>query len=343
MKSRTRIPAAFAVFACIGALAAPAFAADETVTLRWASFVSPMGATNRLVIPEWKEKIEAASEGTLKIEHYPGGTLGKSPLQQLSMVESGVADIAEVVVAYTPGRFPELAVFETPFLVENNLEAGLAAYKMYEKGLLSDFDDLMLVGIIISGPYGLALNEPLTGPEALEGKRIRAGGPAQTAIVEAMGATPIGNVPAPQIAENISRGLLDGALMAPANLYTFRIADAAFHHNWDVKFGSVAVIFPMRRDKYESLPPKAKAAFDEFTGEYLARKMGEAMDRLEAESKAKIRADDRQTVHEWDDATIAKVREAVAPVTAEWDKPNENGVNVYEEAQKAIEEARGSM
>lgn len=335
------ILARIAAAAALAALAGPALAEDEPVTLRWASFVAPMGSTNRLVVPEWKEKIEAASEGTIKIEHYPGGTLGKSPVQQLSMVESGVADIAEVVVAYTPGRFPELAVFETPFLVENNTEAGLAAWKMYEKGLLSDFDELMLVGIIISGPYGLALDEPLEGPEALVGKRIRAAGPAQTGIVGALGATPVGNVPAPAIAENISRGLLDGALMAPANLFTFRIADAAQHHNWDVKFGSVAVIFPMRRDKYESLPPKAKAAFDEFTGEWLTRKMGEALDQIEGEVKAKIRADDQQTVHDWDDATMADIRERVAPVTEEWDKPNANGVNIYREALTAIEEARG--
>ena len=318
-------------------------AAEEPVTLRWASFVSPMGSTNRLVVPEFKEKIEAASDGMIKIEHYPGGTLGKSPVQQLAMVESGVADIAEVVVAYTPGRFPELAVFETPFLVQNNTEAGLAAYKMYEKGILSDFDELMLVGIIISGPYGLALDEPLTGPDALKGQRIRAAGPAQTGIVEAMGATPVGNVPAPQIAENISRGLLDGALMAPANLYTFRIADAAFNHNWDVKFGSVAVIFPMRRDKYESLGPKAKAAFDEFTGAWLTQKMGEALDLIEKETKDKIRGDDQHAVFDWTDEQMEAVRAAVKPVTDEWDKPNDAGVNVYQETLKALEEVRAAM
>lgn len=340
MRTLTAAAVAVGVAAAFGA---PSQAQDEVVTLRWASFVSPMGVTNRHVLPEFKEKIEEASGGAIKIEHYPGGTLGKSPVQQLSMVESGVADIAEVVVAYTPGRFPELAVFETPFLVESNAEAGLAAFRMYEKGLLSDFDDLMLVGIIISGPYGLALDEPLTGPEALEGKRIRAAGPAQTGIVEAMGATPVGNVPAPQIAENISRGLLDGTLMAPTNLHTFRIADAAFHHNWDVKFGSVAVIFPMRRDKYESLPPKAKAAFDEFTGEWLTRKMGAAMDQVEAETKDKIRNDSEQTVYTWSDEQMARVREAVAPVAAKWDKPNEDGVNVYQEALKALEEVRGAM
>ena len=77
--------------------------------------------------PAFAKAVEEASGGTLKIEHYPGGTLGKGPVQQLSMVENAVADIAEVVVAYSPGRFPELSIFELPFLARSNVEAGLAA------------------------------------------------------------------------------------------------------------------------------------------------------------------------------------------------------------------------
>lgn len=316
--------------------------AEETVTLRWASFVSPKSTNNAESVPNWIKAVEEASEGTLKIQHYPGGTLGKGPVQQLAMVENGVTDIAEVVVAYTPGRFPELAAFELPFLVDNNVEAGLAAWKMYEKGQLSDFDDLMLVGIIISGPYGIATTEPIEGLDDLAGKRLRAGGPIQTAMVDSLGAVPVGNVPATQIAENISRGLLDGALMAPGNLYTFRIADAASHHLLDLKLGSVAVIFPMRRDTYENLPPKAKAAFDKFSGAWLVKELGHGLDKQEAGAMAKLKAGDH-TIYEWSDAQVAEAREKLAAVAAQWDKPNANGVNLYRETLKAIEEARADL
>ena len=62
--------------------------AQDTVTLRFASAFSPMSANNRVSVPAFIKAVEDASEGTLKIEHYPGGSLGKSPVQQLSMVET---------------------------------------------------------------------------------------------------------------------------------------------------------------------------------------------------------------------------------------------------------------
>ena len=326
------------------ALAGPAPAQDaEPVTLRWASFVSAQSTNNAESVPNWIAAVEEASGGMLTVEHYPGGTLGKGPVQQLSMVENSVTDIAEVVVAYTPGRFPELSVFELPFLVENNVEAGLAAMIMYEDGVLSDFDELMLPGIIISGPYGISMTAPIESLADLEGKRLRAAGPIQTAMVEALGAVPVGNVPATQIAESISRGLLDGALMAPGNLYNFRIADAAKHHLFDLELGSVAVIFPMRRDTYEEMPAEAKAAFDEYSGRWLAKELGHGLDRQEADAMERLMADEEHVIHEWSEAQIAEARELLAPVAAEWDTENEDGVNLYETVQAAIEEARADL
>ncbi len=325
-------------------LSSPALAQDDVVSLRWASFVSPMSTNNADAVPAFAKAVEEASGGTLKIEHYPGGTLGKSPVQQLAMVENGVADIAEVVVAYSPGRFPELSIFELPFLVESNVEAGLAAWKLYEKGLVSDFDELMLAAIIMSGPYGVSTSKPINSIEDLAGLRLRAAGPIQNEIVTRLGAVPVGNIPAPSIAENISRGVIDGTLMAPGNLFTFRIADAAEHHNFDLKLGSVAVIFPIRRDTYEKLPPKAKAAFDQYSGEWLTRLLGEGLDRQQASTVETIRSDSaRHTIHEWDAEAVAKARDALAPIVEKHDTVNAAGVNLYQEVLQAIEEARDSL
>ncbi len=318
-------------------------AQDEVISLRWASFVSPKSTNNAVAVPAFAEAIEKASEGTLKIELYAGGTLGKGPVQQLSMVENGVADVAEVVVAYSPGRFPELSIFELPFLVKNNVEAGLAAWKLYEKGLLSDFDELMLVGIIISGPYGVSTTKPIASIEDLSGLRLRAAGPIQNDIVSRLGAVPVGNIPAPSIAPNISRGVIDGTLMSASNVYTFRIADAAQHHNFDMKLGSVAVIYPMRRDTYMNLPPKAKAAFDRYSGEWLTRILGEGLDRQRDGALEKLGSDGSHTIYEWNAEAIAEARELLAPIVQDYDKANEKGVNLYREALAAIEEVRGAQ
>jgi TRAP-type C4-dicarboxylate transport system substrate-binding protein len=318
-----------------------ATAAQEVETLRFGSAFSPMSVNNRVTVPGFAEAVAEASGGTLVIEHYPGGSLGSGPVQQLSMVENGVVDIAEVVTAYSPGRFPELSLFELPFLAQNNVEAGLAAYSMYEDGLLSDFDDLMLVGIIISGPYGISANTPLDSLEDLEGLRLRVGGPIQTAMAQALGAVPVGNIPAPQIAENISRGLIDGTLMAPGNLFNFRITDAATHHLFDLDLGSVAVIFPMRRDTYEGLSEEARAAFDAEAGENFTRALGENLDIQQDETVAAIEADETQTIHSWSDEDIAEARERLAAVAAEWDTETD-GVNLYEAVNAALSEVRAA-
>lgn len=330
-----------AVFSTLFVLVPDAADAQDTQVLRWASAFSPMSINNRVSVPAFQDAVEEASGSALKIEHYAGGALGKGPVQQLSMVENGVTDIAEVVTAYSPGRFPELSIFELPFLAQNNAEAGLAALQLYEKGLLSDFDDLKLAGIIISGPYGISANKPLAMLEDLKGLRLRAAGPIQTAMVQALGAVPVGNIPAPQIAENISRGLIDGTLMAPGNLYNFRIADAAKHHLFDLQLGSVAVIFPLRKAAYEDLSDKAKAAFDTYAGEWLTRTLGENLDKQEAEAIEKIKTDPEHTVHQWSEGDVAEARELLAGVAAEWDTEN-NGVNLYEEVQAALDSVRAS-
>jgi TRAP-type C4-dicarboxylate transport system substrate-binding protein len=336
------------IFLCAGVIAlgvgfANVAQAQETVTLRFASAFSPMSANNQLSVPAFIAAVEEASEGTLKIEHFPGGTIGGNPVQQLSMVEAGTADIAEVVVAYTPNRFPELGLFELPFLAESNVEAGLAAYKLYEKDLLSGLDGLMLVGVIMSGPYGISATSPIEGLSDLRGKRIRAAGPIQTEIVTRLGGTPVGNVAAPAIAENISRGLLDGALMTPGNLYNFRIADAAKHHHWELALGNVGVIFPMRRDTYEKLPSKAKEAFQTYSGEWFTRVLGENLDKQQDEAEEQIGADAEHTIHAWSDEDLAEARALLDPVKDQYDVENGNGVNLYREILSALEEARAGQ
>lgn len=258
--------AAAGVLMLAATLSAPA-TAQEPVVLKFASFTPPQGKVNGKGIPEFIKLVEEASEGTLKIEFYPGGTLGGSPAIQLKLVEDGVADMGQVVASYTPGRFPDLAVFELPFLAKDNVEGSLAALRMFERGHLSGFDNLHMLGFLESGPYGLHGTFPITGLDSVSGKRIRAGGPVQGAIVEALGAVPVGNVGAPQIAESISRGLLDGTMMSVGSVYGFRINDVAMHHLDQIPMGSVSVIFPMNKLKYDSLPQKAKAAIDKYAGD----------------------------------------------------------------------------
>ena len=330
--------AALGLSIVLSALSFAAPAADPVV-LKLGSFVSPKSITNAESIPAFIKEVEAASEGTLKIEHYPGGTLGSNPATQLKLVEDGVLDTAEVVASYTPGRFKELDMFELPFLFNSTQEAGLTAWALYEKKLLSGFDNLVLLGIAEVGPYTLHSRKDVSTLASVRGLKIRAGGPIFGDTIKAMGAVAVGGMPAPAIAENISRGVLDATLMDGGNLFNFRITDAATFHVTNVQLGNIAVMFPLNKAKYDSLPPKAKAALDKYRGEWFTRVLSGNLDKQVRETLDKLRSDPKHKVVAWSDADVSALKQKTAGLKEPWDK-SVNGVNLYQAMVQALADVR---
>jgi TRAP-type C4-dicarboxylate transport system substrate-binding protein len=323
----------------VGAGWASLAGAQEPVVLKFASAFAPASKNNSVTVPAFIKAVEEASGGALKIEHYPGGTLGANPTTQLKLVEDGVVDIAEVVASYTPGRFPELEMFELPFVFESTREASLTAWKLHEKGLLTGFDNLTLIGIAEVGPYYIHSSSAIAGPGDLSGMKLRAGGAVQGAVVQALGGVPVGGMAAPQIAENISRGVIGGSLMDLGNIYNFRIADATTHHVVNVPLGNVAVLFPMNKAKYDGLPPKAKAALDQFAGAWFTTMLAENLDKQNEEAGAKLQGDAKHTLVEFSEQDVAAVQESLSSVKANWDA-EKNGVNLYQSMIAARDEVR---
>ncbi|WP_274626746.1 TRAP transporter substrate-binding protein DctP [Arvimicrobium flavum] len=321
-------------------MAGTAFA-QEPIVLKFASAFPPQSKTNAISVPAFIKAIEEASEGTLKVEHYPGGTLGPNPTTQLKLVEDGVVDIAEVVASYTPGRFRELEMFETPFVFESTLEASLTAWTLYQKGLLSGFDNLELVGIAEVGPYYVHTSKEVAKAEDLAGIKLRAGGAVQGAVVGGIGGVAVGGMPAPQIAENISRGVIGGALMDMGNLYNFRIADAAHYHVVNVPLGNVAVLFPMNKAKYDSLPEKAKAALDKVRGEWFTTVLAENLDLQNEETLAKLKADDKHHIVEFSEDEVKGLSEKLSSIKSSWDT-GDGDANLYQQMIAARDAVRAS-
>jgi TRAP-type C4-dicarboxylate transport system substrate-binding protein len=309
------------------------------VVLKLGSFVSPKSITNAVSVPAFIKEVEAASEGTLKIEHYPGGTLGSNPATQLKLVEDGVLDMAEVVASYTPGRFKELDMFEIPFLFNSTEEAALTAWALYQKKRLSGFDNLVLIGIAEVGPYTLHSRKDVPTLASVAGLKIRAGGPIFGETIKAMGGVPIGGMPAPAIAENISRGVLDATLMDGGNLFNFRITDAATFHVTNVQLGNIAVMFPLNKAKYDSLPPKAKAALDKFGGVWFTKLLSSNLDKQVSGTFEKLASDPKHKLIKWSDADIATLKQKTAAIKDPWDK-TVNGVNLYQELVQALASVR---
>ena len=165
----------------------PAVAQKKTV-LKFAIFTPSKEMTFLKVMRPFAQRVMADSQGTLEIKLFPNGGLGRHPAKQLKMVQDGVADIAWVIPAYTPGRFVDNAVFELPNIIQTSTEGSVAAWRMLQKGMLRGYGGFHMIALFTSGPYTFHTNFKVTKPGDLLGKKIRAVGPNMVASVKAIGA-----------------------------------------------------------------------------------------------------------------------------------------------------------
>lgn len=325
-------------FALAIAAAVSAAASAQPVTLKFASFEPPQAPITGSVFTPWAKEVSAASGGTLKIDIYPGGTLGRNPLQQLKLVQDGVADLTWTVPGYTPGRFDDTQVAELPFLVTDATSGSLAMTKLHQQGLLRGFDDLKLLLIGTVPANNVHSREPVKSLADLKGKKIRAGSSQIAKLVETLGAVPV-QLGAPQVAESLARGVIDASLNEWNFVATFKIDEVVRNHTV-LPMGTVAVMVPMMKAKYDALPAQAKAALDKHTGEALARRFGAVVDKTNDATRERVTKSGKNNVVVLPPAEQQAWRAAVQPVTDAWRKSSAQNEKIYQAFTEALKQAR---
>lgn len=306
--------------AAVGAAAmgglAPAAVRAAPARLKLSSFEPPAANITANVLTPWAKEAAAASGGSLQVDIFAGGTLGRNPTQQLKLVTDGIADIAWVVLPYTPGRFDDTEVVGLPFVTSNALEASLALHQLYADGALVGFDGLRMLAVATTPPVAVHSNQPVRLPADLKGRRVRAGGDHLARVVESLGGAVV-QLGGGQIAEGLSRGVVDMTLNNWGFVGDFKVNEVTSHH-LDIGLGSVAVGVVMRQDRYEQLPAQARTALDKASGAALSRKLGAAFDRQEVEVRDRVRKSARNTVVTPSAAELAEWKRLIEPVNAKW-------------------------
>jgi TRAP-type C4-dicarboxylate transport system substrate-binding protein len=262
-----RLAAAAILFAAGGA---------QAETLRFGVTIPERTLTVREAMAPWAREVSERAGGDLTVELYPGGSLGRNGKLQYWLLKQGVIDIAWILPSDTPGRFPATDFFEIPVKSDDPLEVSLAFWRLYEQGYLTGFDEVKPLALYVSPPYRLHLRTPYTDASSLYGKKIRAVTHLQAKMLEAAGATPVGGVTTTQVAENLSRGLIDGALFSWHGVKAVGVLRAASVHV-DQAITFAPAMIAINRKVYDGLSPKARAAIDELSGEPLVRRLVESM------------------------------------------------------------------
>jgi TRAP-type C4-dicarboxylate transport system substrate-binding protein len=316
-------------------LAAPAFA-QETVTLKYSSFLPATTVNNALSAPALAARLDELTEGALKVDLYPGGSLVSGGEVQLKLVLDGVADIAEIPLPYTPGRVTGLDVFELPNMAQSNSDGALASISLIEQGVIGGMDDLIALGMLQSGPYYIHTKDEISSLDDLRGKKLRVSGQTQAQIVSRLGAVPVSNIPATAMAENVSRGLIDGALVDTGNLYNFGVGDLLTYHVTNLPLGSFAVLFGLSKAKYDTLSPEAQAAIDSVKGEWYTSVLGGNMDQQTQDVVARLDASGTHHFVTLSDDDLARADKVLAQVVEKWVEKAPENAGILEAARAAL-------
>ncbi len=254
------------------ALGAPALSgfAQQSVTLKFHTFMAPQSNVYINMHKAWMDKVEKESGGRIKFEGYPAMQLGGTPVQLFDQARDGVVDIVWTLPGNTPGRFPRTEVFELPFMM-NNAEATSKAFWEYITTMAPDeYKEVQPIALQVHGPGMFHMrSKQIKTAEDLRGSKVR--GPTRqiTKMLGYVGAIPVG-MPLPQIPDALSKGVIDGCVIPWEVVPSVKVHELTkFHSEFDPAGGALyttTFVMAMNRNKYASLPPDLKAIIDKNSG-----------------------------------------------------------------------------
>ena len=254
------------------ALGAPALSglAQQSLTLKFHTFMAPQSNVWLSMHKPWMEKVEKESGGRIKFEGYPAMQLGGTPVQLYDQAKDGVVDIVWTLPGNTAGRFPRIEAFELPFMM-NDAEATSKAYWEYVQTVAPDeFKDTQVLALHVHGPGVIHTTDKAVKSVAdLRGTKIRAPTRQVTKLMGALGATPVG-MPLPSIPDALSKGTINGCVIPWEVVPSVKVQELTkFHAEFDPAGGSLyttTFVMAMNKAKYGALAPDLKKIIDNNSG-----------------------------------------------------------------------------
>ncbi|WP_370322426.1 TRAP transporter substrate-binding protein [Oricola sp.] len=322
-----------------GFSAAPATA--QEVTLRLHQFLPAQANVPKYVLDVWADKVEAESDGRIKIQRFPSMQLGGTPPELIDQAIDGIADIIWTVAGYTPGRFPRAEVFERPFMMTNAEATSKAYWDIASKYMLDDdFKDFHTIGVWVHGPGIIHSKEPIKTVADLNGVKLRAPTRVTNMMFSSMGATPVG-MPVPAIPEALSKGVVDATVIPWEVAGILKVPELVSNHTefGDASLYTTSFIFAMNKDRYESLPDDLKKVIDDNSGLEFSAFAGKTMAAYDAPIR-KIAEDRGNNIMVLTPDQVQEWRDASAPTIDAWvkemDEKGLDGTGLIEEAKALI-------
>lgn len=216
----------------------------------------------------WGEELEKRTNGRVKVEFYPGGTLFKISAALDSLIK-GVADISMISTGHAKKRLPlinvsGLVAMGFPDTVEGNYAAGDAIMALLDKfpEVQAESKDFKWLIPQQTGNYILVSRKKIRVPGDLKGLKIGGTG-AKADYVKRLGAAAL-NISPPDAYMSLQRGVIDAIFMSWSQIRIYKMHEIAeYFLNFGFSMGGIPAVMNLK--SYNSLPDDVKKIMKDIT------------------------------------------------------------------------------
>jgi tripartite ATP-independent transporter DctP family solute receptor len=222
----------------------------------------PAGYPTVVAVDNMGKKLDAATNGRIKVQMFPGAVLGQEK-EAVEQVQLGAIQMARISLGVIGPVVPEVDVFNMPFVFRD-----IAHMRAVIDGPVGDellakvtASPARLVGLgwMDGGARSLYTKKPVRTPADLKGQKVRMmGNPLFVDTMNAMGGNGIAMVYG-EVFTSLQTGVIDGAENNPPSYFT------ANHYNTPAKYYSqtnhliIPEILVMSKVAWDKLTPADQA------------------------------------------------------------------------------------
>jgi len=256
--------------------------AEKVIKMDFSSFLPPTDKVS-IAFDSWCREVEKKTNGRIKINFYPGGTLTPGAQAYDSMVR-GVTELASSSLAYSRGRFPMMELLDLPLGVKTARLATRLSNDYYKKFKFKDFDDSKIMFFSSHGPGLMFTRKPVKTLEDLKGMKIKCAAGATVDMLTALGAVPL-SMSMGDTYDALQRGMLDGFLGPYAVTATYRLGEVVKYsiENYGTSYFNTFFV-AMNKDKWNSLPKDIQKIIEEINQVWML-KAGDPWDETDIDGK----------------------------------------------------------
>lgn len=238
------------------------------------------------------ERLKALPEAKgFEFEYYPAEQMGKAK-DFLSLVQTGVIDIAYVAPGFVSDKMPLSVVSELPLPFTGSCQGTLAYWNLAKPGGLiakKEFEPngVRLLFTIVLPPYQVITRKPFTSLKEIEGMKIRASGSAKELLLKKLKAVPV-LMPTPEVYESLSRGTIDGVLFPFNSLAPYDIHKLSKTGTIGENFGTFVANWVISEKRFQALPAAVQTELTKM-GDELTRSACAQVEKDEAGDIEKVK------------------------------------------------------